>query len=177
MSLVLYKDSWKWDIPLMKLPMPPLMPKSQSMSESIPTRHKSGTNFQFTNVTYLYYDEDETVRHSLDELAKFKEKARVWINDAVIDEDGFFARLIGAVATQLEIEGDLLESYKVSEVIEAFDGSRVEADVLAGRSEAFVIFKLLDDVKYVWGSEAEDYITAAAEIEESLAGEVLKDSQ
>jgi len=133
----------------------------------------SKTDFQFTNVTYLYYEEDKIVRHSLDELAKFKERARLWINSAVIEEDGFFARLVGAVASQLGIEGDDIESYKISEVIEAFDGGRLDGAILDARREAFVIFKDAAGVNYVWGEPAQAYIDESAIVEERLAGDAI----
>jgi phosphoenolpyruvate synthase/pyruvate phosphate dikinase len=129
----------------------------------------SKTDFQFTNLTYLYYNEDAVVRHSLDELAKFKESARVWINDAVIEETSYFARLITMTANQLSLSSNDLEAYKIVEVISAFDGYRVPQAEISERKTAFVVYKNDEMVRYIVGDTAQQYIEAVAEIEDRLA--------
>lgn len=129
----------------------------------------SKTDFQFTNLTYLYAEEDPVVKENLQQLADFKDVARVWINEVAIDEDGHFATFLARLSSQVSVAGEVLEACKISELLNLFSKWTPDLIDLDERRDSFAIFVDGDQVRYLSGPAASAYCSVIAVLEESQA--------
>lgn len=124
-------------------------------------RRYSRMDNQFTNLAFVNARSRPAIRKNLTRLSKFKDVARVWVNETLIDEGGRFATLCGRISTQLNIARSDLDSYSVDEVARAFDGYRVAADALDARKRAYLIYRRDDKLVYASGDHVAAYIRDA----------------
>jgi phosphohistidine swiveling domain-containing protein len=129
----------------------------------------SKNDFQFTNLTFLYAEEDEVVRENLRELGEFKDVARVWINQASIDDDCALNQMLGNLSRQCGISRDDLDAFRIDELGDLFEGRTVSSEVIAERQDTYVVYVDAGRIRYVAGDQASDYVERVASIEESLA--------
>ena len=137
----------------------------------------SKTDFQFTNLTYQYIDENSIVKENLNLLSQFKDDARVWINDAVIDSDSTFARCVSKLANQFRLDLKEVELHTLSEIYELFRGLRVSKETLKPRENSYTIFIQSGETVYLSGEDSLAFVTRVAEQESrrarsSLIGQV-----
>lgn len=118
----------------------------------------SKMDFQFTNLTYLYANENPIIAENLRRIAEFKDIARVWINSVSIDDDCLLNELLRKICERFDVESDDLSSYKISEIISLFAGDKVAKDILMNRVTNSIAYTDGQALKYAWGKEAEEYV-------------------
>jgi phosphohistidine swiveling domain-containing protein len=129
----------------------------------------SKTDFQFTNLTYLYAEEEPLIKGNLELLAQFKDVARVWINNVSIDEDSVFAKLLSKLEHQTDVQLACIEQYKISEIKDLLSGKEVSDEEIKGRRNSYSIYFQNGDVKYLTGSTSSQFVQSNEMIESKLA--------
>ncbi|MCL1902649.1 MAG: PEP-utilizing enzyme, partial [Alphaproteobacteria bacterium] len=113
----------------------------------------SKTDYQFTNKLYLYADSNPAIAESMKDISRFKDIARVWINETTINDDCLLGQLLSKLSERFGATD--IWNYKIDEILALFDGQKVEDTSDRGVS-AFARF---DEGKYhyAFGAEAKDY--------------------
>jgi phosphohistidine swiveling domain-containing protein len=127
----------------------------------------SKMDFQFTNLTYLYAAENKVISESLKSISEFKDIARVWINSVSIDDNCLLSRLLIKLSSMHNVELNDLEFYKISELLELFDGisvSQIEIDL---RKNAAVAVCDGQSIRYFFGDSANIFINRVRAIQDS----------
>jgi phosphohistidine swiveling domain-containing protein len=124
-------------------------------------RRYSRMDNQFTNLAFVSARTQPAIRRNLKRLSKFKDVARVWVNETLIDEGSRFAILCDRISVQLNIERSSLERYSSVEFARAFDGDRVPAATLDARRQAYVIYRCGDKLFHASGERVAGYIRDA----------------
>jgi phosphohistidine swiveling domain-containing protein len=123
---------------------------------------------QFTNLAYVHQDGNSVIRKNLYLLAEFKDKARVWINNSVIDETSYFSQFCGRLCQALTIERGDLDCYRIAEILRLLDGVRVSRREIEDRRFAFCMFYLAGRHEYLAGKPAANFINSVSS--KKLAG-------
>lgn len=129
----------------------------------------SKMDFQFTNLTYLYADENPIIAENLRRISEFKDIARVWVNSVCIDDDCLLNQLITKISEKFNISCNYFESYKITEIISLFSGKYVKEEILKERFENSLAYTDGCTIKYSWGKEAEEFVTQVKEVYEAQA--------
>lgn len=129
----------------------------------------SKMDFQFTNLTYLYADENPIISQNLKRVAEFKDIARVWVNSVSINDDCLLNQLMSKISEQFEICTSDLESYKIMEIFSLFDGEYVDEKTLAARFQNSLAYTDGYVLKYAWGDEAEKFVEQVKQVYEAQA--------
>ena len=118
----------------------------------------SRTDNQFTNLAYVHKDKNSVIRKNLQLLAEFKDKARVWINNSVIDETSYFSRFCARLCQELSVERRDLDCYRTAEILQLLDGVRLFQREVEDRRLAFCMFYLPGRHEYLAGKQAANFI-------------------
>lgn len=118
----------------------------------------SKMDFQFTNLTYLYAEENSIIATNLSRIAEFKDIARVWVNSVSINDDCLLNQLLKKISKEFDVSTDKLELYKITEILELFNGKKIDDKILFERSENSLVYIDGQIIKYVWGEKAVEYI-------------------
>lgn len=129
----------------------------------------SKMDFQFTNLTYLYAEENPVIAENLKRIAAFKDVARVWVNCVSIDDDCLLNHLCDRVSEKFGVTRGDLESYKITEIFSLFDGIYVDKEILAARFQNSLAYSDGAVLKYAWGREAELYVEQVKQVYELQA--------
>lgn len=129
----------------------------------------SKMDFQFTNLTYLYADENPIIAENLRRIAEFKDIARVWVNFVSIDDDCLLNQLMTKISERFNISSNNLELYKITEIISLFSEKQVKEEVLKERFENSLAYTDGYTIKYAWGKEAEEFVAQVKEVYEAQA--------
>lgn len=121
-------------------------------------------DFQFTNLTYLYAEENPIIAENLKRIAEFKDIARVWVNSVSIDDDCLLNQLVSKIGEKFEVNGNDLDSYKITEIFELFDGKQVNKEILIERSQNSLAYTDGQNLKYAWGKEAEEFVEQVKQV-------------
>lgn len=137
----------------------------------------SKNDFQFTNTTYLYADQNPIIAENLQKLSAFKDYARVWINDVATDDKCYLNRLLEKLSNQFGVDMDTLNLYKIKEIVDLANNKKVEQDLINERQMASIVMYDGQNIRYVCGKQAIEYINKVKEIEQSqlkneLSGQV-----
>ncbi len=127
----------------------------------------SKMDYQFTNLTFLYANENPVIANSLKSLADFKDVARVWVNEVSINIDCLLNRLLAKIAAQYNVTVQQLELYKILEIAELFSSHRVDTDELERRSVSSVVMTDGRSIKYFVGETANTFISEVESIQKS----------
>ena len=134
----------------------------------------SKMDFQFTNLTYLYAEENPVIAENLKRIAAFKDVARVWVNCVSIDDDCFLNHLCDRISEKFGVTRGDLESYKITEIFSLFDGIYVDKEILAARFQNSLAYSDGTVLKYAWGREAELYVEQVKQVYElQAAAEII----
>lgn len=117
---------------------------------------------QFTNLAYIYADENRVIKKNLQLLSKFKDRARLWINNSSIEDNSQLSRFIKRICLEFNIERLDLECYKMDEVVNLFYGSYVRDSEIANRRKSFTIYYLAGKQFYITGKRSLDYTNSIA---------------
>lgn len=128
----------------------------------------SRMDFQFTNLTYTYIDENPVIRTNLELLSQFKDVARLWINEIAIDSDSAFVKCVAKLSEQFGIETRTVELYKTSEIASLFHGSFVPEEVLRDREKSYTIYIQAGQRVYLTGDESLTFIGQVSEAESKM---------
>lgn len=129
----------------------------------------SKMDFQFTNLTYLYAEENPVIAENLKRIASFKDVARVWVNCVSIDDDCFLNHLCDRISEKFSVARKDLESYKITEIFSLFDGKYVDKEILVARFQNSLAYSDGIALKYAWGREAELYVEQVKQVYELQA--------
>lgn len=137
----------------------------------------SKNDFQFTNTTYLYADKNPIISENLQKLSAFKDYARVWINDVATDDKCLLNRLLEKLSNKFGIDMDILNLYKIDEIIDLANNKMVDQGIIDERKIASIVMYDGQNIKYVCGEKAVEYISNVKKIEQSqlkneLSGQV-----
>ena len=124
----------------------------------------SKMDFQFTNLTYLYAEENPIIAKNLKRIAEFKDIARVWVNSVSIDDDCLLNQLILKIGEKFEVSGNDLDSYKITEIFALFEGKHVSKEILMERSQNSLAYTDGQNLKYAWGKEAEEFVEQVKQV-------------
>lgn len=123
-------------------------------------RQYSRMDNYFTNLTYIYSEENPVIKRNLDLLSKFKDDARLWINNTAIEENGQLSRFIKRLSEEFTIKKEDLECYKVSELVGLFHGatSTVSDKEIENRRISFAIYFRSGQISYLTGSKSLEFV-------------------
>jgi len=130
-------------------------------------RYYSKMDFQFTNLTYLYANENPVIASSLVGISLFKDEARQWINKNFINEDSLFDKMIELISNFCGLHREIILFYKIDELFKLIDGFTLQEEVLAERKKCSIVYRENNDVKYLYGEKAIDYADHVRKIEDS----------
>jgi phosphohistidine swiveling domain-containing protein len=126
----------------------------------------SRMDFPFTNLTYIYAKDNLLIRRGLDQLAQFKDLARAWINATSIEDTSPFAGLIRRIALESGVPAADVECYRMAELSTLLaHGKKVSVRELRARREAFVVYVMSREKRYMVGSKAARFVSKNAAIE------------
>jgi phosphohistidine swiveling domain-containing protein len=114
----------------------------------------SRTDNEFTDSAVERARHDPVIGANLLHLSKFKDVARRWVNDLLINEGCHFERLCRNVAQQFALDVDVLQTYSVRELCDLFDGRFLGAIESTERRHAFCIYFQGGKMRYLSGDEA-----------------------
>lgn len=134
----------------------------------------SRTDNQFTNLAYVHKDENVVIRKNLRLLAGFKDRARVWINNSVIDEKSYFSRFCELISQALSIERRDLDCYRIADILKSLDGVRVPRQELEDRRLSFVMFYTSGRRAYIAGKKAASFINSISSKQRTDIGSEIK---
>lgn len=126
----------------------------------------SKNDFQFTNTTYLYVDKNPIIAENLQKLSEFKDYARVWINDVATDDRCCLNRMIERLSNEFGVDIDVLNLYKINEMVDLANNKKVEQEIIDERNTASVVMYDGQNIRYVCGNKAIQYINEVKEIEQ-----------
>ncbi|OCA02732.1 PEP/pyruvate-binding domain-containing protein [Akkermansia glycaniphila] len=118
----------------------------------------SKMDFQFTNLTFLYADENPIISENLNKLSAFKDIARNWINNISINDECLFNKLLFQISHKFDVTCDDLQLYKIHEIIELFDKKMVIPAEIKLRSKGAVIINDGLTIRYIFGQQATMFI-------------------
>ena len=127
----------------------------------------SKMDFQFTNLTFLYANENPVIAKSLEDIAEFKDIARVWINDVSIDDDCLLNKMLSRLFEQFSVSLEDLRYYKISELADLFAGKTVSVDELENRKKSSIALSDGQKIQYFIGESADIFVDRVRAIEES----------
>lgn len=127
----------------------------------------SKNDFQFTNTTYLHSDTNPIIAENLKKLAAFKDIARVWINDVATDDNCCLNKYLLKLSSKYEIDMDDLNLYKIDEIVDLANNRKVEKHIIDERLTASVVMYNGQNIKYVCGDQAIQYINQVKNFEQS----------
>jgi pyruvate,water dikinase len=140
-------------------------------------RRYSRMDFQFTNLVAAYAGHDVAIGANLERLAKFKDRAREWVNDALINVDSAFGRVVGRLADQLKVSSALVVYLSKEELAFALRRGFVnegDSQAAEARSKAYAIFtSSAQGPEYLSGTQAADLFDRVVERERVLEGAPL----
>ena len=113
----------------------------------------SKTDYQFTNKLYIHADSNTSIAQSMKDISRFKDIARIWINETTINDDCLLGQLLQKLSEKFEIAD--IWNYKINEILGLFDGKK--ADDISDRALSAVA--QFDGLiyHYAFGAEARDY--------------------
>jgi pyruvate,water dikinase len=129
----------------------------------------SKMDFQFTNLTFLYANENPVIAQSLKGIAEFKDVARVWVNAVSIDDDCLLNKLLVRISEQFNLTSHQLESYKISELVGLFNNRLVDIKEVELRSTSSIVMTDGRSIKYYVGDVANSFIDGVKSIRKSQA--------
>jgi len=129
---------------------------------------------QFTNLAYVYAEENQVINKNLNLLSKFKDVARVWINNTSIDQNSQFSRFIDRLCNEFEIERSDLECYKTSEILQLFNGSHVPNQEIKNRKLSFTIFYNSREQVYITGKKSVNFIDKVSSRQKALSSSEIR---
>lgn len=139
-------------------------------------RRYSRMDFQFTNLVAAYSSHDPIIARNLENLASFKDEAREWVNQTLINDDSTFSQVVGKLADALPIEAQTVLNLTRDELLSLLTG-RLEADKLMERASerdtAYAIFKGAEGTEYLRGQPAEQLFREVSQLEERLTSAPL----
>ncbi len=134
----------------------------------------SKMDFQFTNLAYLYKTENVILSNNLKLLSEFKDNARVWINEIALTDDSEFKRLIKKLSEQFGISTTQIENYRIVDLIELFNDSRVSEELMNKRKDSYTIFVKNNRVNYLEGEDSYNQIETYSKFENEQVEKILK---
>lgn len=114
----------------------------------------SKMDFQFTNLTFLYVDENPIISENLNRLSAFKDIARNWINHISINDTCLFNKLLFLISHKFNVTYSDLQLYEIHEIIDLFDGKMVIPAEINLRSKCAVIINDGLSIRYIFGKQA-----------------------
>jgi phosphohistidine swiveling domain-containing protein len=124
-------------------------------------RHYSKMDNEFTDAAYCHREQNPAVAENLRLLAAFKDRARVWINNSVIDEDSQFARYCARLSNEFGVARADLDCYSMADIAGLFDGIRVPQKELERRRQSFCIYFASGQRTYLIGKDSVAFIRNA----------------
>ena len=139
-------------------------------------RRYSRMDIQFTNLTYHYAADDTNVADNLRRLAEFKDVARAWVNDMLIEPDSAYATIVDKVAKLCGHPNEIVEGFSVAELLACVDGKEADAAQLQRareRTSAYAIYFRRDDRIYVQGEAAQKLYAGITSREKAVQDSAL----
>jgi phosphohistidine swiveling domain-containing protein len=128
----------------------------------------------FTNLAYLYSEENITLKYNLDLLSKFKDSARLWINNIAIEQDGYLSQFLRRLNSEFSIEKNNLEYYKVEEILQLFHNLYVLDRTIENRKESFIIYNSVEQISYLSGKKSLGFLNKISRRDNFISSSKLK---
>ncbi|MCL2331306.1 MAG: PEP-utilizing enzyme [Proteobacteria bacterium] len=125
----------------------------------------SKTDIQFTSKLYLQEETNPTIAQAMKDISTFKDIARVWIDQATINDDCLLNQLLEQVSQQFNISD--ISNYKMDEILGLFDG--ITPTGLSERDQSSVTWFDGVDCHYIFGNRALDFAKRINERNKMLA--------
>ena len=143
----------------------------------------SKSDNEFTDLAYLLQHTNKNIIENLNQLSKFKDVARVWINNIAIEENSQFSRFCNKISNYFSIERSDLDCYRVNELIQLFDGNKILQKEIVKRKKSFCIFYSSGQQKYISGDDSiafinkinsKNYAVLSTEVKGKVANKIDK---
>ena len=122
----------------------------------------SKSDNEFTDAAFPLMVGNPTIARNMKALSKFKDVARLWINELVIDENSFLARVCLKISEQFRVSRSDIECYGIEEVVGLFDGLRIHRRVVESRRRSYCMYYADRRLAHLTGTEAIAYIKRSA---------------
>jgi phosphohistidine swiveling domain-containing protein len=122
----------------------------------------------FTDLTYVYADRNSIIKDNLDLLSKFKDEARLWINNTMFEESGQLSTYLSIISRKFDINKEDLYCYKILEITELFEEISVSKIEINNRKLSFVVYFINDRIEYLSGNKSLHYINKITRIQNNI---------
>jgi phosphoenolpyruvate synthase/pyruvate phosphate dikinase len=116
-------------------------------------KYYSRMDTYFTNQSFIYADINIELKENLNQLGKFKDHARSWMNSTALEEPGYLNQFLYKVSNIFLIDKEDLECYKFSEIINLFHNQEISDKEITNRKSAFVIYYYNREFQYFSGAK------------------------
>lgn len=120
-------------------------------------KYYSKMDSYYTNLAYVYSQEDEKVRDNLNSLSQFKDVARLWINNVAINDDGQLRAFMLRIGQDYSIQKSELECYKIEDIYKLFWGVFLSDKEIESRKTAYAIYYINRQRSYLSGNKASEF--------------------
>jgi len=118
------------------------------------------TEFIFVDRSYLesQKSENQELNDNLEKYEKIKFEFRDSINTIFFGKNSYYQRILEKLGKEIGVSSEDLQQYKSSEILELFEGKKVDNKTVKERFRRNVIIDHDGDFEYYWGKEAEKII-------------------
>ncbi len=114
------------------------------------------TDFHFSDGAYERAREDAPMLARMEELGRFKNDMRDYLNDLLVKDTSALERLLRKIGDQTGIAVAALKEYTSDEVLNLLkNGTRIEDGIITERLQASILFNNDGTIVYLRGKEAE----------------------
>jgi len=129
---------------------------------------------QFTNLPYVYMEENKNIRRNLKLLSQFKDPARLWINKTSIEFDSHLAKFITKISNEFQMKIEDIECYKIEELRQLFHGRFLKDVEIEARRMSYTMFYSGKTQMYLTGDKSIEFIKNSNVREKLFASSEMK---
>ena len=138
-------------------------------------KYYSKTEFFYIDKAYLFSKEQiqGNLTNNLQKLETIKNRGREYLNK-VLFGDGYVSQIIQKLNPQFNIPVEELRAYKISEITDLFNGSKLDEKTIKDRASAFIMSSNGETLTYFEGEVARtlilEFLTTEIKTERELRG-------
>src|SRR3989344_6996898 len=118
------------------------------------------TEFIYVDKPYLesQKSENQELNDNLKKYEKIKFEFRDSINTIFFGKNSYYQRILEKLGKETGVSSEDIQQYKISEILELFEGKKVDNKTVKERFRRNVIIDNKGKLEYYWGKEAEKII-------------------